>query len=206
MKRILILTILLMSSLAWAGSTTVVVGQGGGGEVSCSTPSVLVSSTVTNYGDYLQEGSRQRGQSFDSGAGGLLCSVTINIASNNLDTGESGTITVRVRGGECDVSSVYDASGTLVVEDGTTGEVTIDLSASEYTMPASETQYVWFDWSGEGVTYDNASDDGIDIYYSSTSQITGQYYYNDTSQGYKWTCDSTVADYDLYLKVKVAGK
>ena len=30
MKRILILTILLMSSLAWAGSTTVVVGQGGG--------------------------------------------------------------------------------------------------------------------------------------------------------------------------------
>ena len=29
MKRILILTILLMSSLAWAGSTTVVVGQGG---------------------------------------------------------------------------------------------------------------------------------------------------------------------------------
>jgi len=31
MKRILILTILLMSSLAWAGSTTVVVGQGGGG-------------------------------------------------------------------------------------------------------------------------------------------------------------------------------
>lgn len=34
MKRILILTILLMSSLAWAGSTTVVVGQGGGGEAS----------------------------------------------------------------------------------------------------------------------------------------------------------------------------
>jgi len=35
MKRILILTILLMSSLAWAGSTTVVVGQGqGGGGVS----------------------------------------------------------------------------------------------------------------------------------------------------------------------------
>jgi len=32
MKRILILTILLMSSLAWAGSTTVVVGQGGGGQ------------------------------------------------------------------------------------------------------------------------------------------------------------------------------
>ena len=31
MKRILILTILLMSSLAWAGSTTVVVGQGGSG-------------------------------------------------------------------------------------------------------------------------------------------------------------------------------
>jgi len=31
MKRILILTILLMSSLAWAGSTTVVVGQGGAG-------------------------------------------------------------------------------------------------------------------------------------------------------------------------------
>ena len=38
MKRILILTILLMSSLAWAGSTTVVVGQGGGGEEAfCST-------------------------------------------------------------------------------------------------------------------------------------------------------------------------
>jgi len=31
MKRILILTILLMSSLAWAGSTTVVVGQAGAG-------------------------------------------------------------------------------------------------------------------------------------------------------------------------------
>ena len=37
MKRILILTILLMSSLAWAGSTTVVVGQGGGGEAFCSS-------------------------------------------------------------------------------------------------------------------------------------------------------------------------
>ena len=37
MKRILILTILLMSSLAWAGSTTVVVGQGGGGEACSGT-------------------------------------------------------------------------------------------------------------------------------------------------------------------------
>jgi len=41
MKRILILTILLMSSLAWAGSTTVVVGQGGGAPVAFCSGSVL---------------------------------------------------------------------------------------------------------------------------------------------------------------------
>jgi hypothetical protein len=53
MKRILILTILLMSSLAWAGSTTVVVGQGGGGEscASCTTSndSAFVTDTISGY-------------------------------------------------------------------------------------------------------------------------------------------------------------
>ena len=44
MKRILILTILLMSSLAWAGSTTVVVGQGGGAPTGCTT-------CTGNYGE-----------------------------------------------------------------------------------------------------------------------------------------------------------
>ena len=46
MKRILILTILLMSSLAWAGSTTVVVGQGGGGGITISYKS-YTSKTYT---------------------------------------------------------------------------------------------------------------------------------------------------------------
>ncbi len=45
MKRILILTILLMSSLAWAGSTTVVVGQGGGGAAFCSAAGNIVEET-----------------------------------------------------------------------------------------------------------------------------------------------------------------
>ena len=49
MKRILILAILLMSSLAWAGSTTVVVGQGGaedGGPAGfCSAAGNIVEET-----------------------------------------------------------------------------------------------------------------------------------------------------------------
>jgi hypothetical protein len=173
---------------------------------SCSTPSVLVSSTAEDASTDIEEGYRQRGQSFDSGAGGLLCSVTIKIASEQLDTGESGTLTCRVRGGNCDMASVYDAIGTLVVNNGTTGEVTIDLSASNYTMPASETQYVIFDWSGNGVTYNSTSDDDINIYRSNTSQITGQYFYNDTNPG--WNCETTsgIENYDLYLKVNVAGE
>lgn len=55
MKRILILAILLMSSLAWAGSTTVVVGQGGG-EASCTgvegnnaTTTSWYTTTTANY-------------------------------------------------------------------------------------------------------------------------------------------------------------
>ena len=47
MKRILILTILLMSSLAWAGSTTVVVGQGAGGGPAISDD--FSSDTSANY-------------------------------------------------------------------------------------------------------------------------------------------------------------
>jgi len=51
MKRILILTILLMSSLAWAGSTTVVVGQGGagGGGAACSGTYGNDSTTDAGY-------------------------------------------------------------------------------------------------------------------------------------------------------------
>ena len=50
MKRILILTILLMSSLAWAGSTTVVVGQGGGGApATAEITDAFGSDTSANY-------------------------------------------------------------------------------------------------------------------------------------------------------------
>jgi len=55
MKRILILTILLMSSLAWAGSTTVVVGQvssgAGGGDSALYTAATAIWDFENNAND-----------------------------------------------------------------------------------------------------------------------------------------------------------
>lgn len=74
MKRILILAILLMSSLAWAGSTTVVVGQGMG---------------IANLGDFSADANCVGAWSFENNlndSSGDSQTLTNNVGTISYDT------------------------------------------------------------------------------------------------------------------------
>jgi len=81
MKKYLLLVILLMSSLAWAGSTTVVVGQGGGEPAACET--ALWTNTGTPTGDYDindADAACYAGQIFKDVTNRTICKVVVYVS------------------------------------------------------------------------------------------------------------------------------
>jgi len=115
MKRILILTILLMSSLAWAGSTTVVVGQGGG------APTCLTD----NFTSLAQDGALE---TYNSN----YKSISETIKVTNLEGGAGGGL-VRVEAAYTVAGCYYD-DGSGAKSGTTYTTATVDDGGTNY-MP-----------------------------------------------------------------------
>ena len=177
MKRILILTILLMSSLAWAGSTTVVVGQGGGGEPSCigcstSNDSIQTESGVT--------------QTFD--ATGVRTAWQFTLASTTCVTGLY--VNCSNAGSEEETAYIYtnssNAPGTAVdgcsctIQTGTSKADVFGAFASTVTLSAG-TYWVVFTASTPNncATGADSSGTGAHMYYDGGWQDADQ-------AGYYW--------------------
>jgi len=142
MKRILILTILLMSSLAWAGSTTVVVGQGGGGACSSSLASAQGSASTTNG-----VGSSQTEMYYTKVTAGA--------------TGYANTMIMRTQyggDGENIWMAVYDSDGDLMAEISpiASSAAAADVSSTldtQICIESGEVYYLAFQIEAEGLIW-----------------------------------------------------
>lgn len=136
MKRILILTILLMSSLAWAGSTTVVVGQvssGAGGGSACAG----ACNTAAAYEEWT---SSTTDLGIGASAGNYYCGFFWTPSENKCFC----------RGTFCITKAAGDISGkTFVVEFWTTTGTSLNEKLGSTTGVAGNNS-----WSGTTQAFD----------------------------------------------------
>jgi len=159
MKRILILAILLMSSLAWAGSTTVVVGQGGGGEPPPSCD-VLLCGDFEGTGAEAGWSGSGNGYDFDYSTTGLSMEGDECLRLDSSSDTATGSFTSksevwgkfmwRTSADTAEIDIFKLRSSTTVVATlyaGTTyleGENGSDWGATSLDKAANTTYYVWF--------------------------------------------------------------
>jgi len=150
MKRILILTILLMSSLAWAGSTTVVVGQGGG------EPAGFCSGSELFCEDF-------EGDDVTWDAVGGEAALDCDGYDADGDYCDDETTTYRVEGEQC-----FGIRGTNT------------YYVSEALSSANQTEFyyeLWYRVTGTGTVFDgsvgvfNAAGQRIAVLYNSWGNI-----------------------------------
>lgn len=114
MKRILILTILLMSSLAWAGSTTVVVGMGApAGCTSCSPSTAQFNSSKTTTAGSL--GAYTLAWEFTLTSAKCITGISGEV----FDSGNAGNILYEIWSGTHAGGPSAVVSGCSVAVDGT---------------------------------------------------------------------------------------
>ncbi len=149
MKRILILTILLMSSLAWAGSTTVVVGQvssgaGGGPDAWYYAGG---SDSYSANGNTLEVQGFAAPITIASGGSITKVSVKIHDATNSINNYKIGVYT--------------GTSGAMTLQQCATFQIPSSTSAGwyDYTLPtaitiSASTIYCVLHCTGDSATYE----------------------------------------------------
>lgn len=140
-----------------------------GGTVDGCSESTLISQPTAGTTTPVNSGS-SRGQEFTNpdGVSHSIIAIRLHIASEDLDASESDTLELRI-GDTRDFTSTYDESGTLTVEDGTTGWIRIELN-NPVTIAGSATKYfgcVWDREFNDSLYFSKASTDA----YESNSHI-----------------------------------
>lgn len=197
MKRILILTILLMSSLAWAGSTTVVVGQvssgsGGGGACSTSTDSVQFAFADTEEGRSAGActTTTYRGQYFILSGATVLTGVSLLC---NRDVNPTGNTTIYLY--------AYDTEG-----DAPSGSALASCTVANSSLSATATE-TFFEfsspYSASASTYCvyAVTEDAFVISRTNTNPVANSTSILSTDSGSSW---SEGASYD-YLGEGIYG-
>jgi len=129
MKRLLILIALLMSSVAWAGSTTVVVGQAAGGGLSCAgTPFAQQSqNSNTNYGS--------EDQKVANSSAITICRIDVGISNGG---GTSSDFTVSVWSGVDGSGTQYGSTKSWTEPGGTSAHLHTVEWTSDYPSPTGD--------------------------------------------------------------------
>lgn len=192
---IAILALLPLSAFAWGVAT--ISGGVAAPAATCDTQSTAVEQTDTGGSTgSLAVGSKSVGNQFTLASGIDLYSVSLYVLSEAMDSGESGTLTIRVGSGT-DLSTTYLGEATLVIENDTFAAGWYEVVFAEPIELAAGTYAYIAQWSMDSTDTIYVERSASDVYASNSALY-------DTSTG-SFTC-TTSTSYDYTFRIKKCGE
>lgn len=194
LKHLFIIAVLAAIPLtAWAWGVVSISGGVAAPAATCDTQSTAVEQTDTGgSAGALVVNSKSVGNQFTLASGIDLYSVSIYVSSEGMDSGESGTLTIRVGSGT-DLSTTYLGEATLVIANNTFAEGWYEVVFAEPIELAAGTYAYIAQWSMDSTDPLYVERSASDVYASNSALY-------DYSTG-SFTCTvSTSFDYTFRIK------